>query len=45
MTKVQVSVVNDRAGRILSVSQFAEGVQAMVLSREGEHVPSRVEFG
>ncbi len=38
MTKVQVSVVHDRAGRILSVSQFAEGVQAMVLSREGESV-------
>jgi hypothetical protein len=38
MTKVQVSVVHDHAGRILSVSQFADGVQAMVLSGDGESV-------
>lgn len=38
MTAVQVSIVHDGAGRILSVSQFADGVWAMVLNGEGESV-------
>jgi dTDP-4-dehydrorhamnose reductase len=38
MTAVEVSVVHDRAGRIISVSQFAAGVRAMVLSGEGQSV-------
>jgi hypothetical protein len=38
MTKVQVSVVHDHAGRILSVSQFSHGVQAMVLGGQQESV-------
>jgi hypothetical protein len=38
MTAVEVSVVHDHSGRIISVSQFAEGVRAMVLSGEGQSV-------
>ena len=38
MTAVEVSVVHDHAGRIISVSQFAAGVQAMVLGGEGQTV-------
>jgi hypothetical protein len=38
MTAVEVSVVHDHAGRIISVSQFAGGVRAMVLSGEGKSV-------
>jgi hypothetical protein len=38
MTAVEVSVVHDHAGRIISVSQFAEGVRAMVLGGEGQSV-------
>jgi hypothetical protein len=38
MTAVEVSVVHDHAGRIISVSQFAAGVRAMVLGGEGQSV-------
>ena len=38
MTAVEVSVVHDHAGRIISVSQFASGVRAMVLGGEGQSV-------
>ncbi len=38
MTKVQVSVVHNRTGRILSVSQFTDGVRAMVLGGQEESV-------
>jgi hypothetical protein len=38
MTTVEVSVVHDHAGRIISVSQFAAGVQAMVVGGEGQSV-------
>jgi len=38
MTAVEVSVVHDHAGRIISVSQFAVGVRAMVVSGEGQSV-------
>jgi hypothetical protein len=38
MTKVQVSVVHDHAGRILSVTQFTHGVRAMVLGGQDESV-------
>jgi hypothetical protein len=38
VTAVEVSVVHDHAGRIISVSQFASGVRAMVLSGEGQSV-------
>jgi hypothetical protein len=38
MTAVEVSVVHDHAGRIISVSQFAVGVRAMVLGGEGQSV-------
>jgi len=38
MTAVEVSVVHDRSGRIISVSQFAAGVRAMVVSGEGQSV-------
>jgi hypothetical protein len=38
MTAVEVSVVHDHAGRIISVSQFAPGVRARVLSGEGQSV-------
>ena len=38
MTAVEVSVVHDLAGRIISVSQFAAGVRAMVVSGEGQSV-------
>jgi hypothetical protein len=38
MAAVEVSVVHDPAGRIISVSQFAAGVRAMVLSGEGKSV-------
>jgi hypothetical protein len=38
VTAVEVSVVHDHAGRIISVSQFAAGVRAMVLSGEGKSV-------
>jgi hypothetical protein len=38
MTAVEVSVVHDHAGRIISVSQFAGGVRVMVLSGEGRSV-------
>ena len=38
MTAVEVSIVHDHSGRIISASQFAEGVRAMVLSGEGQSV-------
>jgi hypothetical protein len=38
MTAVEVSVVHDHAGRIISVSQFAHGVRAGVLSGDGQSV-------
>jgi hypothetical protein len=38
MTAVEVSVVHDHSGRIISVSQFAAGVRAMVVSGEGQSV-------
>jgi hypothetical protein len=38
MTAVEVSVVHDHSGRIISVSQFAAGVRAMVLGGEGQSV-------
>ena len=38
MTAVEVSVVHDHAGRIISVSQFAPGVRAKVLGGEGQSV-------
>jgi predicted neutral ceramidase superfamily lipid hydrolase len=38
MTAVEVSVVHDHAGRIISVSQFAHGVRARVLGGEGQLV-------
>ena len=38
MTAVEVSVVHDPAGRIVSVSQFAAGVQATALGGEGTSV-------
>jgi hypothetical protein len=38
MTAVEVSIVHDHAGRIISVSQFAAGVRAMVLGGEGQSV-------
>jgi hypothetical protein len=38
MTAVEVSVVHDHAGRIISVSQFAEGVRARVLGGDGQSV-------
>jgi hypothetical protein len=38
MTAVEVSVVHDHAGRIISVSQFAAGVRAMVLSGKEKSV-------
>lgn len=38
MTAVEISIVHDHAGRIISVSQFAAGVRAMVLSGEGQSV-------
>jgi hypothetical protein len=38
MTAVEVSVVHDHAGRIISVSQFADGVRATVLGGEGQSV-------
>ena len=38
MTAVEVSVVHDHAGRIISVSQFAAGVRAMVVGGEGQSV-------
>ncbi|HEY2199706.1 MAG TPA: hypothetical protein VGH69_18770 [Mycobacterium sp.] len=38
MTAVEVSIVHDHAGRIISVSQFAAGVRAMVLGGEGRPV-------
>jgi hypothetical protein len=38
MTAVEVSIVHDHAGRVISVSQFAAGVRAMVVSGEGQSV-------
>lgn len=38
MTAVEVSVVHDHAGRIISVSQFAPGVRAKVLGGDGQSV-------
>jgi hypothetical protein len=38
MTAVEISVVHDHAGRIISVSQFADGVRARVLGGEGQSV-------
>jgi hypothetical protein len=38
MTAVEVSVVHDHAGRVISVSQFAEGVRAGVLGGDGQSV-------
>jgi hypothetical protein len=38
MAAVEVSVVHDHAGRIISVSQFAAGVRATVLGGEGQSV-------
>lgn len=38
MTAVEVSVVHDYAGRIISVSQFAHGVRARVLGGDGQSV-------
>jgi hypothetical protein len=38
MTAVEVSIVHDHAGRVISVSQFAAGVRAMVLGGEGQSV-------
>jgi hypothetical protein len=38
MTAVEVSVVHDHSGRIISVSQFAACVRAMVVSGEGQSV-------
>ena len=38
MTAVEVSVVHDHDGRIISVSQFAAGVKAMVVGGEGQSV-------
>ena len=36
MTAVEISIVHDHAGRIISVSQFAAGVRATVLGGEGQ---------
>jgi hypothetical protein len=38
MAAVDVSVVHDHAGRIISVSQFAHGVRARVLGGDGQSV-------
>jgi hypothetical protein len=38
MTDVQVSIVHDQAGHILSVAQVANGAKAIILSGEGESV-------
>ena len=38
MTAVEISIVHDHAGRIISVSQFAAGVRATVLGGEGQSV-------
>ena len=38
MTAVEVSVVHDHSGRIISVSQFAAGARAMVVGGEGQSV-------
>jgi hypothetical protein len=38
MAAVEVSVVHDHAGRIISVSQFAHGVRARVLGGDGQSV-------
>jgi hypothetical protein len=38
MTAVEISVVHDHAGRIVSVSQFAPGVRATVVGGEGQSV-------
>jgi hypothetical protein len=38
MTAVEVSIVHDRGGRIISASQFAAGVRATVVGGEGESV-------
>ena len=38
MTAVEILIVHDHAGRIISVSQFAAGVRATVLGGEGQSV-------
>jgi hypothetical protein len=44
MTAVDISVVHDHGGRILSVSQFAAGVKAMVIAGDGQSVlPTSVD--
>jgi hypothetical protein len=38
MTAVDISVVHDHGGRIISISQFAAGVKAEVIAGDGQSV-------